>query len=80
MGGGHRARPLMYEVKAKPSKKEISKVDAEKILKEANNPDQSKDEKKKETKKKAETKTNEKKKTSAKASKSKPVTKKVSKK
>ena len=77
----------LIKEKAKPNKKEISKDEAEKILKEAHNHDHEhdKDEKKKEidkkeTIKKAETKTNHKKKPSAKASKSKPVTKKVSKK
>ncbi len=76
----------LIKEKAKPNKKEISKVEAEKILKEAHNHDHNhnhdhdKNDKKKETKKKAETKTNEKKKPSAKASKSKIVSKKVSKK
>ena len=77
----------LIKEKAKPNKKEITKIEAEKILKEAHNHDHEhdKDEKKKEidkkeTIKKAETKTNDKKKPSVKASKSKPVTKKVSKK
>ena len=77
----------LIKEKAKPNKKEITKIEAEKILKEAHNHDHEhdKDEKKKEidkkeTIKKAETKANDKKKPSAKASKSKPVTKKVSKK
>ena len=79
----------LIKEKAKPNKKEITKIEAEKILKEAHNHDHDhdhdKDERKKEidkkeTIKKAETKTNDKKKPSAKASKSKPVTKKVSKK
>ena len=77
----------LIKEKAKPNKKEITKIEAEKILKEAHNHDHEhdKDEKKKEidkkeTIKKAETKTNDKKKPSTKASKSKPVTKKVSKK
>ena len=77
----------LIKEKAKPNKKEITKIEAEKILKEAKNHDHEHDKddkkkeiKKKETIKKAETKTNDKKKPSAKASKSKPVTKKVSKK
>ena len=74
----------LIKEKAKPNKKEISKAEAEKILKEAYNHDhnqeiEAKDEKK-ETKKKAEQKSDEKKKPSAKSSKSKPVAKKVSKK
>jgi trigger factor len=70
----------LIKEKAKPNKQEITKVEAEKILKEAHNHNHNKDDNKKETKKKAEPKTKEKKKPSAKASKSKPVTKKVSKK
>ena len=77
----------LIKEKAKPNKKEITKIEAEKILKEANNHDHEHDKddkkkeiKKKETIKKAESKTKDKKKPSAKASKSKPVTKKVSKK
>jgi len=70
--------------KAKPNKKEISKDEAEKILKEANkhdhNHDHDKEDKKKDTKKKVETKSKEKKKPSVKASKSSPKAKKVSKK
>ena len=74
----------LIKEKAKPNKKEISKAEAEKILKEAYNHDhnqeiEAKDEKK-ETKKKADQKSDEKKKPSAKSSKSKPVVKKVSKK
>ena len=74
----------LIKEKAKPNKKEISKAEAEKILKEAYNHDhnqeiEAKDEKK-ETKKKADQKSDEKKKPSAKSSKSKPVAKKVSKK
>jgi trigger factor len=74
----------LIKEKAKPNKKEISKAEAEKILKEAYNHDhnqeiEAKDEKK-ETKKKADQKSDEKKKLSAKSSKSKPVAKKVSKK
>jgi trigger factor len=74
----------LIKEKAKPNKKEISKAEAEKILKEAHNHDHNQDieamEEKKETKKKAKPKFDEKKKPSAKSSKSKPVTKKVSKK
>ena len=74
----------LIKEKAKPNKKEISKAEAEKILKEAHNHDhnqeiEAKDEKK-ETKKKADQKSDEKKKPSVKSSKSKPVAKKVSKK
>jgi trigger factor len=74
----------LIKEKAKPNKKEITKEEAEKILKEAHNHDHNQDieamEEKKETKKKAKPKFDEKKKPSAKSSKSKPVTKKVSKK
>ena len=81
----------LIKEKAKPNKKEISKEEAEKILKEAHKHDHNhdhdrsdhdhgKDKEKKETKKKAETKSEVKKKPSAKASKSKPAAKKVSKK
>ena len=80
----------LIKEKAKPNKKEISKEEAEKILKEAHNHDHNhdhdhdhdhgNDKEKKETKKKAETKSEVKKKPSAKASKSKPAAKKVSKK
>ena len=74
----------LIKEKAKPNKKEISKAEAEKILKEAHNHDHNQEleakDKKKETKKKAEQKSDEKKKPSAKSSKSKPVAKKVSKK
>ena len=80
----------LIKEKAKPNKKEISKEEAEKILKEAHKHDHNhdhdhdhdhgKDKEKKETKKKAETKSEVKKKPSAKASKSKPAVKKVSKK
>ena len=74
----------LIKEKAKPNKKEITKAEAEKILKEAHNHDHNHDndkvDKKKEIKKKTEAKTKEKKKPLAKASKSKPVTKKVSKK
>ena len=68
----------LIKEKAKPNKKEISKAEAEKILKEAHNHDD--EDKKKNTKKKVETKSDEKKKPSTKTSKSKPVAKKVSKK
>ena len=70
----------LIKEKAKPNKKEISKAEAEKILKEAHNNDLEVKDKKKETKKKAEPKYDEKKKPSAKSSKSKTVAKKVSKK
>ena len=74
----------LIKEKAKPNKKEISKAEAEKILKEAHNHDHNHDieamDEKKETKKKAKPKSDEKKKPSAKSSKSKPVAKKVSKK
>ncbi|MDC0621885.1 trigger factor [Candidatus Pelagibacter sp.] len=76
----------LIKEKAKPNKKEISKEEAEKILKEAHKHDHNhdhdhgKDKEKKETKKKAQTKSEVKKKPSAKASKSKPAPKKVSKK
>jgi len=74
----------LIKEKAKPNKKEISKNEAEKILKEAHkhdhNHDHDKENTKKDTKKKVETKSKEKKKPSAKASKSSPKAKKVSKK
>tara|TARA_A100001015_G_scaffold287965_1_gene358290 strand:- start:777 stop:2210 length:1434 start_codon:yes stop_codon:yes gene_type:complete len=74
----------LIKEKAKPNKKEISKAEAEKILKEAHNHDHNHDteamDEKKETKKEAKPESDEKKKPSAKSSKSKPVTKKVSKK
>ena len=74
----------LIKEKAKPNKKEISKDEAEKILKEANkhdhNHDHDKEDKKKDTKKKVESKSKEKKKPSVKASKSSPKAKKVSKK
>ena len=74
----------LIKEKAKPNKKEISKAEAEKILKEAHNRDHNHDteamDEKKETKKKAKPESDEKKKPSAKSSKSKPVAKKVSKK
>ena len=74
----------LIKEKTKSNKKEISKDEAEKILKEAHNHDnkydESKDNKKKETKKKDASKSDVKKKSSTKASKSKPKSKKVSKK
>jgi len=70
----------LIKEKAKPNKKEISKEEAEKILKEAHDHNHDKEDKKKDTKKKVETKSKEKKKPSPKASKSKPKVKKVSKK
>jgi trigger factor len=72
----------LIKEKAKPNKKEISKDEAEKILKEAHkhDHDHDKEDKKKDTKKKVETKSKEKKKPSPKASKSSPKAKKVSKK
>ncbi|MBD1173009.1 trigger factor [Pelagibacterales bacterium SAG-MED03] len=70
----------LIKEKAKPNKKEISKDEAEKILKEAHNREGATDDKKKETKKKAKPKSEEKKKSSTKPSKSKPEVKKVSKK
>ena len=70
----------LIKEKAKPNKKEITKVEAEKILKEANNHNHDKVDNKKETKKKAEPKTKEKKKPSTKTTKSKQKLKKVSKK
>jgi trigger factor len=72
----------LIKEKAKPNKKEISKAEAEKILKEAHNHDHnhSDEDKKKDTKKKVETKSDDKKKPSTKTTKSKPVAKKVSKK
>jgi trigger factor len=69
----------LIKEKAKPNKKEISKGEAEKILKNTYDQNNNNDDEKKETKKKVEAKSNEKK-PLAKASKSKPVAKKVSKK
>ena len=68
--------------KAKPNKKEISKEEAEKILKEAHKHDHNHDheDEKKEAKKKVETKSSQEKKPSPKTTKSKPKAKKVSKK
>ncbi len=75
----------LIKEKAKPNKKEISKDDAEKILKEAHNHDHNLDhnhdhnhnekDKKKDTKKKIDTRSDKQKKPSAKTSKSKPLTK-----
>ena len=70
----------LIKEKAKPNKKEISKDEAEKILKEAHKHDHDHEVAKKETKKSAKTKTVNEKKPLAKASKSKPKVKKVSKK
>ena len=71
-------------LEAEDPKKEISKDEAEKIIKEAHNHDHNhdhgKEDKKKDTKKKVKAKSEKKKKTIPKASKSKPKTKKVSKK
>ena len=67
----------LIKEKAKPNKKEISKVEAEKILKEAHNHDHDHDHGED---KKTKTKTTSEKKSSTKATKSKPETKKVSKK
>jgi trigger factor len=69
----------LIKERAKPNKKEISKDEAEKILKNTYDQNNNNEDEKKETKKKVEAKSNEKK-PSAKASKSKPVAKKVSKK
>jgi trigger factor len=66
--------------KAKANKKEISKDEAEKILKEAHNHDHNHEGVEKETKKSVKTKTAKEKKPLAKASKTKPKVKKVSKK
>ena len=71
----------LIKEKSKANKKEISKAEAEKILKEAH--EQNHDHEKKDSKKKSEVKTAKEKKPSTKTAKSKPVakkTKKVSKK
>ena len=71
----------LIKEKAKPNKKEISKDDAEKILKEAHNHDHNHDhdhnekDKKKDTNKKIDTKSDKQKKPAAKASKLKPAAK-----
>ena len=65
--------------KGRANKKEISKSEAEKILKEANDRKNDQDHKKKENKKKSDLKTVKEKKTSTKTVKSKPVTKKTKK-
>jgi trigger factor len=74
----------LIKEKAKPNKKEISKAEAEKILKEAHSHDHNHDHgdenKKKDTKKKSSKKSDEEKNPPSKASKSKTKTKKVSKK
>ncbi len=76
----------LIKEKGKPNKKEISKDEAEKILKEAHKHDHDHDhdhshdhEPKKETKKKPAAKASEKKKPSAKTAKAKPATKKTKK-
>ena len=69
----------LIKEKAKPNKKEISKDEAEKILKEAHKHDHNHDHDHGEEKK-VEAKSSKEKKSPAKASKSKPATKKVSKK
>jgi len=73
----------LIKEKAKPNKKEISKEEAEKILKEAHkhnhNHDQDHKEEKKETKKKAKIKITKEKKSTTEPSKSKPVAKKAKK-
>ena len=73
----------LIKEKAKPNKKEISKEEAEKILKAAHKHDHNHDhehkEEKKNTKKNAETKTSEEKKPSTKPAKSKPTVKKAKK-
>ena len=73
----------LIKEKGKPNKKEISKDQAEKILKDANKHDHDHAEEKKETKKKSSTTSAKEKKPATKKAKSKPVakkTKKVSKK
>jgi len=73
----------LIKEKGKANKKEISKEEAEKILKEANKHDHSNVEEKKETKKKSPTTSAKEKKPATKKAKSKPIarkTKKVSKK
>ncbi|WP_435089441.1 trigger factor [Candidatus Pelagibacter bacterium nBUS_30] len=70
----------LVKEKAKANKKEISKDEAEKILKEAHNHDHNHEDEKKETKKSVKTKPEKEKKPSTKASKTKPKAKKVSKK
>ena len=70
----------LIKEKAKPNKKEISKAEAEKILKEAHDQSHVDEDNKKDTKKKVAKKSDGKKKSSTKTSKLKPVVKKVSKK
>ena len=73
----------LIKEKGKPNKKEISKEEAEKILKEAHKHDDDHEEEKKETRKKPSTTSAKEKKSVTKKTKSKPVakkTKKVSKK
>ncbi|MDC3184612.1 trigger factor, partial [Candidatus Pelagibacter sp.] len=69
----------LIKEKGKANKKEISKSEAEKILKEAHEQDHDHDHEKKESKKKSQTKTVKGKKTSTKTAKSKLVAKKIKK-
>ena len=69
----------LIKEKGKANKKEISKDEAEKILKEAHNHDHSHGEEKKETKKKSSTKSEKEKKPATKKAKSKPTSKKTKK-
>ena len=69
----------LIKEKGKPNKKDISKSEAEKILKEAHNHDHDHENEKKDTKKKSELKTATKKKPSTKTAKSKPAAKKIKK-
>ena len=69
----------LIKEKAKPNKKEISKDEAEKILKEAHNHDHDHGEEKKETKKKSSTTSAKEKKPATKKAKSKPAAKKAKK-
>ena len=69
----------LIKEKGKPNKKEISKEEAEKILKAAHNHDHEHKDEKKDNKKKAETKTSDEKKPSTKPTKSKPTVKKAKK-
>ena len=67
----------LIKEKAKPNKKEISKVEAEKLLKDANKHDHDHKEEKKENKKKTTSKIASGKETTSKSTKSKPTTKKA---
>ena len=69
----------LIKEKGKPNKKDISKSEAEKILKEAHNQDHDHENEKKDTKKKSDLKTATKKKPSTKTAKSKPAAKKIKK-